>query len=469
MNNALWTLQDILLATGGEPTEGLISHFNGLSIDSRTVGAGDLFLAIAGDVFDGHSFVQKALDAGAHGALVSKAKAQEHGFTQGVIVVENVEAAMADMARFARRRFLGQVVAVTGSVGKTTTKEMLKCACSALGKTHAAVASFNNHWGVPLTLARMPKDAAFAIIEIGMNHRAEIAPLVRMALPDVAVITSIESVHLEHFASLAGIADAKAEIFEGLGMGGVAVLPHAHSFYDRLKMHFGGSEAARIVDFGFDQGANCHPLGQQGVHLSANVVGHQVAFDIQAPGKHMISNAMAVLAVGHALGVSLQDFVRGLETFTPVKGRGTQTQYTLANGGQVVLIDESYNANPASMRAALQVLANAPKGMKGRRIAVLADMLELGEDSAKFHAQLAQVIDELNIDQAFVAGVHMKALFENLPESRQGLICEMAIDLLKPLLETLQDGDVLMLKGSHGSKLWMLADALAKALSQKEN
>ncbi|MGH6937166.1 MAG: Mur ligase family protein, partial [Methylocella sp.] len=340
--------------------------------------------------------------------------------------------ALERLGAAARVRSPARIVAVTGSAGKTSTKEALRLVLNQDGASHAPVASYNNHWGVPLTLARMPKDTRFGIYEIGMNHKGEITPLSAMVRPHVAIITTIAPVHLEYFESLDEVADAKAEIFSGLVEGGVAILNRDIAEYERLRAHAKASPAGHVASFGEHEKADARlvsvTLGADHSIVQAEVCGQRLNYRLGAPGRHLAMNSLAVLLTAKAFGVELELAAGTLAFFSAQPGRGERLHLSVKNGS-FTLIDESYNANPASMRAAIALAGGLPLTAKGRRIAVLGDMLELGESGAAMHAELAGHAVANQIDLVFAAGPLMKHLFEALPGHMQGAWCDGASDL----------------------------------------
>jgi UDP-N-acetylmuramoyl-tripeptide--D-alanyl-D-alanine ligase len=357
----------------------------------------------------------------------------------------------------------GPVIAVTGSVGKTSTKEMMRLAFSRLGATHASIASYNNHWGVPLTLARMPAATRYGVFEIGMNHAFEIIPLAAMVRPDVAIITTVEPVHLAQFRSIAGIADAKGEVFSGLEPGGVAIINADNPHAARLAAHVAASRAGRIIRFGASEAADVRlldaRLGPDFSIVSASVFGIPVTYRIGAAGRHFAQNSLAVLAAAHAIGADIALVALALQDFGSVEGRGRRVELSIGERS-FTLIDESYNANPSSMRAALAVTGGMPRGTRGRRIAVLGDMLELGPEAEALHQGLQPAIIENDIDLVFASGPLMRSLYQALPADRRGAYAEGS-EALEPLvLEEVQPGDVVMVKGSLGSRMGRVVKAL---------
>ncbi len=465
MSDPLWTLDAFVEAAGGSTRGDAGADITGISIDSRTLEPGDAFVAIRGDRLDGHDYVAAALEAGASVALVAEDRLAELPEDGRYVVVADPMEALRGLAVAARARTGARIVAVTGSVGKTGTKEALRLALAPSGKVHASVASFNNHWGVPLTLARMPKDTEYGIFEVGMNHAGEISPLVRMVRPHAAIITTVQPVHLEFFDSVEKIAQAKAEIFEGLEPGGVAILNRDNRQYDLLKFLAATAGVSTIRTFGEDPAADSHvqklasyPAGSS---VDASILGDEITFKIGAPGRHLVKNSLAVLTAVVELGADLARAGLALDTMRAPKGRGEVTRLTLSDG-DVVLIDESYNANPASMRAALAVLGEAPVTRPGRQIAVLGDMRELGSDADRLHAELLQPIAEAGIDTVYCAGPHMHALWQDLPHDLRAHYCEDAKDLQEVLLNDVRAGDVVMIKGSLGTRMGPLVEALKK-------
>ena len=461
---ALWDTQALVAATGGRPLGKLPDTIGGISIDTRTLEPGDAFFAIKGDRFDGHNFATAAMAAGAGLMVVAEEKLPSLGrLSMPMIVVADVLKALEKVGAAARKRSKAKIIAVTGSAGKTTTKEMLRVALGAAGKVHAADKSFNNHWGVPLTLARLPADSDFAVFEIGMNHPGEIRPLVKLVRPHVAIITLIAPAHLGHFKSLEEIAQAKAEIFEGVEPGGHAVVNRDDPRWKLLEAAAKSAGIANIHGFGANARANfkllsCDLAGDHS-DFTARIAGKEVSGRIGAPGRHIVQNALAVLGTAKLAGADVAKAASALAGFTAERGRGKR--HVLAHkDGEIVLIDESYNANPVSMKAALELLASAPKGEKARRIAVLGDMLELGQHSAKFHTALAQNVVAAEPDIVLLAGKETAALAAALPPAIRSEYREDT-DALKPLLlKMLKGGDTVMIKSSNGVGFSRLVEAV---------
>jgi UDP-N-acetylmuramoyl-tripeptide--D-alanyl-D-alanine ligase len=461
--SALWSVDDMAKAMRAEKSGALPASISGISIDSRTAEKGDAFFAIKGDARDGHEFVEAALKNGAGLAVVSKARRGEFGDAPLLAVAGDVLDGLRGLATAARARIAkAKVIAVTGSVGKTSSKEALRLALSADGETHASVSSYNNHWGVPLSLSRCPQTVKYAVFEIGMNHAGEITPLTKLVRPNIAIVTSIEPVHLEYFGSLEKIADAKAEIFLGLEAGGTAVLNHDNSQFGRLAAAAKAAKA-RIVSFGEDARADARlvrcALQPDNSTVEADILGQPVTYKIGAPGRHLVMNSLAVLAAAHLAGADLALAALALDKLKPTTGRGVRVQLRVP-GGTALLIDESYNANPASMRAAIALLAQAPLGPRGRRIAVLGDMLELGPQGTELHRELAEPLQAA--DLVFCSGPLMRSLWEALPSNRRGGYAETAAALEPAVLEAIQAGDAVMVKGSLGSKMGPIVKALER-------
>jgi UDP-N-acetylmuramoyl-tripeptide--D-alanyl-D-alanine ligase len=446
----LWTHTEAQAATLGRAS----APFNAgpLSLDTRTLKPGDLFVALKGEARDGHDFVQAAFAAGAGAALVSRDVPDAGG---PLLTVAHTQRGLEDMGRASRARTNAKVIAVTGSAGKTTTKEILRVAFDALGRTYASSASHNNHWGVPLSLASLPRDAEYGVFEVGMNHFGEIRALVDMVRPQVAIITTIAPAHLEFFGNLESIADAKSEIFEGLEPGGPALIPADNPYADRLAARAKQARVATLVRFGAAAGSAArliaHEDDSEGMRLKADIFGTLVDCKIGAPGAHIAANAVAALAAVHLSGGDVLNAAASLKNFTALRGRGARLELK-----GVTIIDESYNANPASMAAALALLGAA----RTRRIAVLGDMLEMGEGGIAHHAGLVAPIEANKVDLVFAAGKQMRALWDALPASRRGAWAETAAQLAPLVTAALQAGDTVLIKGSNGSRMSLILDAL---------
>jgi len=467
--SALWSAAQAAAATGGRAQGDWAAQ--GVSIDTRTLRPGDLFVALKA-ARDGHEFVRAALEAGAAAALVSHVP---QGVAQDapLLVVPDVLAALEALGRAARARTGARIVGVTGSVGKTSTKEMLRDVLSRQGRTHAAEASYNNHWGVPLTLARMPADTEFAVIEIGMNAPGEIAPLSRMARPHAAMITSVAAAHLEAFESLEGIAHEKAAIFAGLEPGGQAIV-NIDLDTTPILLEAARAQGAQITTFGAG-GADYRLISATLSHsctaVRAELRGAAALFKIMSPGRHFAMNALAVLAAVEALGADTGRAAPDLALWQPPAGRGTRDVLELDSGHAdwtVDLIDDAFNANPASMQAALEVLAaSAPRDgigriTKGRRIAILGDMLELGRTEEALHRAIADLPGIAALTVVHCVGPRMRALHDALPEAQRGTWFEDANALAAEVFHMIDAGDVVLIKGSKGSKVSLAVEALRK-------
>ncbi|WP_424977005.1 UDP-N-acetylmuramoyl-tripeptide--D-alanyl-D-alanine ligase [Leisingera sp. S232] len=451
----LWTAAEAAAATGGR-VQGNWA-VTGMSIDTRTIETGDMFVALKA-ARDGHDFVAQALEKGAGAALVSR-------IPDGVpadaplLVVDDVQAGLEALAWESRARSQARVVAVTGSVGKTSTKEMLARMLSDQGRTHAAVASYNNHWGVPLTLARMPRDAEFAVIEIGMNHPGEIAPLAKQARPHVAMVTTVAAVHLEAFDNVEGIAREKAAIMEGLEPGGVAVLNA-----DIAEAHVLRDVAAElgVTTRWFGETAADYKLHSAGIKGEETVAratanGGEIELHIQSLGAHFAMNALGALACIEALGADPVKAAQSLALWSPVKGRGVRETIRLESG-ELTLLDDSYNANPTSMAAALAVLAATPG--QGRRIAYVGDMKELGPQEVQLHAGLATLDAVQGIDKIHCIGPLMQALHEALPEAKRGGWYATSAEAVPGLAGEIWGGDIVLAKGSLSMALAKIVDGI---------
>jgi UDP-N-acetylmuramoyl-tripeptide--D-alanyl-D-alanine ligase len=463
-DRALWTVEAMVAAMRAQRAGNLPASVTGLSIDTRTIRGGEAFFAIKGENRDGHDFVAAALDAGAGLAVVAADKRAAMPAGAPFLVVPDVLAALIDLARAARARSSARVVAVTGSVGKTGTKDALQLVLAREGETHSSTASYNNHWGVPLSLARMPQSARFAVFEIGMNHAGEITPLTRLVRPHVAIVTTVEAAHLEYFGSVEAIADAKAEIFLGLESGGVAVINRDNPQFERLKGH---AEAAggRVVSFGTRADADARLIEASFKPdcstVRANVLGAEVTYKLGAPGRHVVLNSLAVLAAATLVGADLAVCALALVSLAAPVGRGRRS--TLAPpGGEAILIDESYNANPASMRAALALLGQMPVAPAGRRIAVMGDMLELGPRGPELHRALLEPVVGNAVDLVFCAGELMRELWQALPSERRGAYAETAAALEPKVVAAVRAGDAVMVKGSLGSRMGPIVKALER-------
>ncbi len=466
----LWTSAAMAEAMRAATSGALPEAVTGLSIDSRSIAPGEAYFAILGDVHDGHDFVAAALKAGAALAVVEAAQRDKFASDAPLLVVDDVLSGLVALAYAARARLNAQVIAITGSVGKTSTKEALLGVLSAQGPTHASTKSFNNHWGVPLSLARCPATVRFAIFEIGMNHAGEIEQLVKMVRPQVAVITTVEPVHLEFFAGIEAIADAKAEIFGSVEPGGAVVLNRDNSLFARLQRKAKKLGISRIVSFGSDAESDARLL-EVSLHadcsaVHAHILGHEVTYKLGIPGRHMAMNSLAVLAAASLVGADLALAALSLSQIEPAAGRGMRRVLEVEDG-EATLIDESYNANPASMAAALNVLGAAAIGPHGRRIAVLGDMLELGPTSAALHCGLIDAVNANHIDLVYCCGPLMRNLWDALSTGKRGGYAGSAADLEAQAVAAIRAGDAIMIKGSLGSKMKTIVNALEKRFPGK--
>jgi UDP-N-acetylmuramoyl-tripeptide--D-alanyl-D-alanine ligase len=456
----LWTAAEAAAATGGHHRTDWIA--SGVSIDSRTLAAGDLFIALAGPRHDGHDFLGTALARGAAAAMVHR-DPDPAPAAPPLLRVADTFAGLNALGAAARARGRARIAAVTGSVGKTGTKELLRLALAVAGPTFAAAGNLNNHWGVPLSLARLPADAAYAVFELGMNHAGEIAGLARLVRPHVAVITTLGPAHLGFFPSVEAIADAKAEIFLGLEPGGTAVLNRDDPHYDRLAGAARAAGAAAVLGFGVHPEADlrlaeCAP-DAAGHTFAASFCGTELNCRLPVPGRHWVTNALAAVAAAAALGADPARAAAALVGFAALPGRGRRYRIPWG-GGEVTLIDESYNASPPAMAAALAVLGATTPKAGGRRIAVLGDMLELGAESDRLHRGLAGPLAAAAVDRVFLVGAAVAALAAALPTAMRGGLWPSADEAIPAIFEFLRAGDVVMVKGSHAAR----ADRIAARL-----
>lgn len=453
----LWTAFEAAAAVNGIAQGNW--HIDGLDLDSRAVATGDLFIALKVER-DGHAFVRNALAAGASAALVSDPSCADEGAP--LLIVPDTLVALENLGTAARRRnVIATRVAITGSVGKTTVKEMTAAALAGTAKTHRSIKSYNNHWGVPLTLARMPSDARFGVFEIGMNHGGEISRLSPQVRPHIAAITMVAPVHIEHFVDEAGIADAKAEIFLGLDAGGTALIPGDNPHAARLIARARDRDGVKILTFGTGQACDARILavadGHGGRIATADILGQQISWRIAEPGAHWVHNGLCALTLAMLAGGDLKAGADALSNFGAIDGRGVTKAIALPNGGFFTLVDEAYNANPASVAEAISTLS----GRTGlRRIAVLGDMLELGSRENDYHAAIAADLLAARTDIVFCAGPRMKYLWDALSHSQRGGYAPTASQLAPLVADAVTAGDVVMVKGSNGSKMAEVVRAL---------
>jgi len=460
-SNVIWTSKDAVKATGGVSKGEW--QVTGVSIDTRTLEQGDLFVALTGDNGDGHRFVKDAIGKGAVAALVSQKI--EGVDDEKLLIVEDTLAGLEALGRAARERTKAKIIAITGSVGKTSTKELLATALTVNGQTHASVKSYNNHWGVPLSLARMHAGTDYAVFEVGMNHANEITPLTKMIRPNIAIITTIAPVHIENFDDgIDGVVKAKAEIFDGLQSDGIAILEKDNMHFDALS-NAAKDKNLKIYSFGEDDQANAQLENcleaANGSRTKANILDEELEFGLQIAGRHMARNSLAVLLAVKLLDADVKKSIRAIASMQPVQGRGRRELLDIGQkDNPVTLIDESYNASPTAMQAAFKVMALIDPGRGGRRIAVLGDMLELGKDSDALHGDLALPLQAAGVDLVYTCGNKMKNLYDKIPQDRQGAHMENSRQLAEIVPDVLIPGDVVMVKGSLGSKMGLVVEAL---------
>lgn len=464
----LWTLAEIAEATGGTVSGDATLGIKGVSIDTRSLRHGDLFVAIIGPNANGHDYVEQAFEAGAVACVVS----EDRGWSGPVVSVADSFLALEDIARAARARMHGGIVGVTGSVGKTSTKEMLGHVLSvqagAAGRVAVTQGNLNNHWGLPLSLSRMPADTVFGVFEMGMNHAGEIEPLSMMTQPHVALITAVEAVHIEFFDSIEGIARAKAEIMAGLVEGGTVVLPRDNPHCDLLRELAIKAGLSNIATFGRSPDADARlvslDMSEKDSTVDAEIMGEAVSYALGVPGEHMVVNSLGVLAAVSALGADMKLAASSLASFSPIAGRGERHEISCA-GGTAILIDDAYNASPASMKAAMQTTALLNAGDGGRRIAVLGDMLELGDEGERAHADLFHAIKANGFDRVYTVGLLMASLWSVLPDDLKGAYERDPDKLAAIVAADIHDGDVVLVKGSKGS---LVSRVVQHILSAKE-
>lgn len=456
----VWTAAQAAAATGGR----VLAPWSatGVSIDSRSVAPGDLFIALQGPNFDGCAFIADALAKGAAAAVAARIP-EGVSATAPLLLVNDATKALEDLGRASRARSKARFIAVTGSVGKTSTKEFIRHCLAGQAPTYATQGNLNNHFGVPLSLARMSSSCEYGVFELGMNHAGEMGPLSRQVAPDVAIVTTIEPVHIEHFASIEGVADAKAEIFEGMGPEGVAILNRDNAQYTRLLNAAHKAGLSRVWNFGEHIDADARVI-ELSLHatcsaVTAQIKGERVQYCLSLPGRHFVLNSLAVLLAVRAAGGDVAAAARAMSTLQPVKGRGLRKRVQL-NQGAFTVVDESYNASPAAMRAAFDVLSRIDPGAGGRRVAVLGDMRELGDHAERLHAELAEPLKKAGIDAVYCCGPHMRALYDLLPAAMRGGWTENSYALAAKLAFHVRAGDVVMVKGSAGSRMGPVVETL---------
>lgn len=456
MSEVLWAAEELIAALDGELIVGELQAANGISIDSRDIEKNDAFFAIKGDLFDGHNYTQNAATNGASVIVVSDAEFKVEANNVATILVDDVLASLGRLAVASRARSHAKIVAVTGSVGKTSTKEFLRACLESVGKTHASIKSFNNHWGVPISLARMPQNTEYAVFEIGMNHLDEITPLVRMVQPHVAIITTVAPAHLGHFKDLEEIALAKSEIFDGMNNEGAVILNQDNEFFGYLSAKAKAHGLVDIQGFGSDGAANMRLINAELLPKSSKVEacynGNEFSYEIGSSGMHQVQNSLGLLLAVENLGIDLHKVLPILKNIELSDGRGAQAEIAI-DGGIITLIDESYNANPASMVAAFSVLSAQQPKQNGRRVAIIGDMLELGANSPQIHADLAADIAAAKIDAVMACGEDMKNCYDLLPEGQRIGYAEDSDLLAEIVLDNIYPHDVVMVKGSLGSQM----------------
>jgi UDP-N-acetylmuramoyl-tripeptide--D-alanyl-D-alanine ligase len=458
-----WQAEDVLRAVRGQCLHEQIWAAQGVSIDSRTTRPGDLFIALEGPHFDAHIFVREAFAAGATAAIVHRAP--PHLSPEApLLYVEDTFTALQDLGRVARGRTKAQIIAVTGSVGKTTSKEILRLMLGSIADTYANEGSLNNRWGVPLSMARMPQNANYGVFEIGMNRPNEIGPLAHEVQPHVALITTVEPVHLANFPSVEAIADAKAEVFQGMDPAGTAVLNRDNPHYARLLAAARTQGLRRILSFGSDSKGDarllaCRSSGQ-GSEIEAIVMDQHLAFSLEVPGAHIAMDAVAALLAATAAGADPVLCVEALSAYRPLAGRGAWEKIHLNDTQSFTLIDESYNASPVAMRAALRTLGQTPLKDGGRRIAILGDMRELGPTAPQLHAGLFEAIEAAGIDIVHCCGENMEYLYNVLPASKRGHYRILSADLAPRVASAIRPNDIVMVKGSKSVKMPAIVAAL---------
>jgi UDP-N-acetylmuramoyl-tripeptide--D-alanyl-D-alanine ligase len=464
----LWTADQAADATGGSSTADWAA--TGVSIDSRSLAPCDLFVALRGPNHDGHDFVEGAFQQGAAAAMV------DHDVpgvpaTAPLLRVTDTVAGLGALGAAARKRARARIVAVTGSVGKTGTKEALRVALGGSGKTYASEGGLNNHWGAPLSLGRLPPDADYGVFELGMNHAGEIAALTKLVRPHIAVITTVEPAHLGYFPSVEAIADAKAEIFLGLEPGGSAILNRDNPHFARLASAAERAGAAAVIGFGSHHDAAARlidcVLEADGSAVEALVLGSVIRFRLPVPGRHWVMNSLAVLAAVKAAEADLGRAAEALGVLETLPGRGRRYELNW-RGGILTLIDESYNASPASMRAALTVLGDTAPGPGGRRVAVLGDMLELGEASERLHRELAELLAAAKVDRVFLVGEALAALDRVLPRVMPDGFWSSAEGAIPAVDRFLEPGDVVMVKGSRAMRVSLVVEHLRAQSARQE-
>jgi UDP-N-acetylmuramoyl-tripeptide--D-alanyl-D-alanine ligase len=460
--SALWTSDEVASALKPVAMSGAFEA-SGVTFDSRAVGTGDLFFALSGETTDGHGFVPAALAQGAAAAVVSR---DVPGVKGNLVRVADTMVALHDLGRAGRKRSRARIASVTGSVGKTSTKDALRAMLSAQAPTSASTASFNNHVGVPISLARLPREAKYGVFEIGMNHPGEIEPLARLVEAHVGIVTNVEPAHIGYMGSEEAIADEKATLFAGMQPSAVAVLNRDNRHYERLATSARRFGVARIVGFGRNEAAEARLLAcnlhDSGSDVVALIHGRRIEYRLGAAGEHWVLNSLAALAVVEALGADLSKAAATLADVKASPGRGARRRLAFGSG-TIELLDESYNANPASMRAMLAVLARTEPAPGGRRVLAMGDMRELGEQADSYHAGLVDAVAQSGAAEVFLCGPHMQALWQRLAAGQRGVYRPDSAALAADVAGTLRAGDVIAVKGSLGSKMKNVVDAVLAA------
>ncbi|MFA4994071.1 MAG: UDP-N-acetylmuramoyl-tripeptide--D-alanyl-D-alanine ligase [Bdellovibrionales bacterium] len=469
----LWQAEEIVRAVRGRCLQEQSWGVSGISIDSRMVTSGDLFIALKEEARDEQASVAAAFAAGASAAIVSRQPMQVPPAAP-LVFVDDTFAALHDLGRQGRARAQGKIIAVTGSVGKTSTKEMLRLALGAVGAVYAVSGNFNNSWGLPLALANLPEDTDYGIFEMGLTHAGELAALSLLARPDIAVITSIEAVHLECFASLEGLADAKAEVFLGMTENGIVLLNRDNLQYARLANAAKKRGIRKIASFSTNEKADavvreCFPSGE-GSAVKAVIAGRKISYSIGEPGMHLVKNSLAALLASFAASGKIDECAAALSHYRLLEGSGSLKTIDLFDGGQIKLIDEGDNASPASLRAALGVLAETKLNKKGRGILVLGDMLGLGETAPDLHIGLAPDIVTAGVSLVFCCGDMMRYLYDALPDALRGAYALDSEELAPLVARVVRADDVVTVKGSEGMKMKRIVEELEafNALSDSE-
>ncbi len=460
MKQKIWDAKEAEKATGGKSTSDWVS--SGISIDSRTIKDGELFVALKGENSDGHQYVSGAFRNGAGAAVVDHIP-KEVGKDKPLLVVKDVQKALEDLASYRRKHTQAKIISITGSVGKTSVKEGVAMVLSSIDKTHSTAGNFNNHIGMPISMANMPVETKYGVFELGMNHAGELSSLSKLLNPDVALITTVTAMHLEFFKSVADIARAKAEIMDGLSKDGVVVLPFDNEHFQILKDVAISKKIKNIITFGRKKGADIQLCSEEvfndGQNLEVKHKNNSIHYTIKAYGRHQALNSVAILAAIIAAGVDVSKCITALKSYDSQPGRGKVVDIKF-RGKKIKLIDDSYNAGPDSMRAAFEVLSLVKKNSRGRAVALLGDMLELGDDSSKIHASLSKDVVSAGIDVVFTSGSRMEDLANALPKNKLAGRSKNPEELMKLFESKVEDGDIVLIKGSHGSNMWKIVEAM---------